>query len=89
MERIVFIGLLNISNLKTSSQGKYGLVCPRKENLMQNINILETDQTTDMHIKNLPVFAWRIARSAATLEGLSVAMWVAQAILEKWERLEK
>jgi hypothetical protein len=56
---------------------------------MQNISILETDQTTDIHIKNLPVFAWRIARSASTLEGLSVAKWVAQAILEKWERLEK
>jgi hypothetical protein len=75
--------------LKKASQGKYGLVCPRKENLMQNISILETDQTADIHIKNLPVFAWRIARSASTLEGLSVAKWVAQAILEKWERLEK
>jgi hypothetical protein len=64
-------------------------VGPIKENLMQNISILETDQTTDIHIKNLPVLAWRIARSAATLEGLSVAKWVAQAIFEKWERLEK
>ena len=53
---------------------------------MPNIGTLETNQTTDIHIKNLPVFAWRIARSAATLEGLSVAQWVAQAIQEKWER---
>jgi len=53
---------------------------------MQNINMLEPDQTTDIHIKNLPVLAWRIARSAATLEGLPVAQWVAKAIQEKWER---
>ena len=56
---------------------------------MPNIESLDTSQTTDIHIKNLPLLAWRIARSAATFEGLPVAMWVAQAILEKWERLDK
>ena len=73
MERIFIIGLLNISKMKTAIQGNYNRVGSIKENLMQNISILENDQTTDIHIKNLPVFAWRIARSAATLEGLSVA----------------
>jgi hypothetical protein len=52
-------------------------------------DILEKEQTTDIHIKNLPVSAWRVAKSAATFEGLPLAMWVAQAILEKWERLDK
>ena len=75
--------------MKTAIKSNNNRVGPTKENLMQNISVLETDQTTDIHIKNLPVFAWRVARSAATLEGLSVAMWVARAILEKWERLEK
>jgi hypothetical protein len=56
---------------------------------MVNIDMLETNQTTDIHIKNLPVFAWRVAKSAATLEGTSIAMWVAKAILEKWERQDK
>ena len=56
---------------------------------MQNIDILEAEQTTDIRIKNLPISAWRIARSSATFEGLPIAMWVAQAILEKWERLDK
>ena len=53
---------------------------------MVNVDMLETNQTTDIHIKNLPVFAWRVAKSAGTLEGTSIAMWVAKAILEKWER---
>jgi hypothetical protein len=56
---------------------------------MPSIDSLDTGHTTDIHIKNLPVLAWRIARSAATFEGLPVAMWVAQAIIEKWERLDK
>jgi len=46
-------------------------------------------QTTDIHIKNLPLKAWRVARSAATLAGLPVAVWVAEAIFEKWERVSK
>jgi hypothetical protein len=56
---------------------------------MPNTDVLETMQTTDIHIKNLPISAWRVARNAATFEGLPVAVWVAQAILEKWERLDK
>jgi len=56
---------------------------------MPNINMMDKDQTTDIHIKNLPVLAWRVAKSAATLEGTSIASWVAQAILEKWDRQNK
>jgi hypothetical protein len=69
--------------------GKRRYMCLTKERPMPNIEGLDTSGTTDIHIKNLPVLAWRIARSAATFEGLPVAMWVAQAILEKWERLDK
>jgi hypothetical protein len=60
-----------------------------KENNMPNINSMQNDQTTDIHIKNLPVSVWRVAKSAATFEGTSIAEWVAQAIIEKWERLDK
>ncbi len=56
---------------------------------MLDLDIIEKGQTTDIHIKNLSMLAWRIARGAATIEGLPVAMWVAQAIFEKWERREK
>ena len=72
-----------------STHRKYEHVGPIKEGKMVNIDMLESNQTTDIHIKNLPVFAWRVAKSASTLEGTSIAMWVAKAILEKWERQDK
>jgi hypothetical protein len=75
--------------METSTHRKYEHVGPIKEGKMVNIDMLESNQTTDIHIKNLPVFAWRVAKSAATLEGTSIAMWVAKAILEKWERQDK
>jgi hypothetical protein len=60
-----------------------------KERLADKLDINKNGQTTDIHIKNLPMLAWRIARGAATIEGLPVATWVAQAIFDKWERHEK
>ena len=56
---------------------------------MTNVKVPNSERTTDIHIKNLPAQAWRVARGAATLEGLPIAVWVAQAIFEKWERAQK
>jgi hypothetical protein len=75
--------------MKLATHRNYEHVGPIKEGKMVNIDMLETNQTTDIHIKNLPIFAWRVAKSAATLEGTSIAMWVAKAILEKWDRQDK
>jgi hypothetical protein len=62
--------------------------CKRRAKLI-NYEALAKSQTADIHIKNLPLRAWRIAKSAAIFEGQSVAMWVAKAIFEKWERTDK
>ena len=40
----------------------------------------------DIHIPNMPQIPWQIAKGAATIEGIPVGLWVALAILEKWER---
>ncbi len=56
---------------------------------MEKLKIKKNGPTTDIHIKNLPILAWRVARGAATILGLPVATWVAQAIFEKWERQQK
>jgi hypothetical protein len=67
----------------------WNIVPLQKEGQMINYDTLAKSQTADIHIKNLPLRAWRIAKSAAIFEGLSVAIWVAQAIFEKWERTDK
>ena len=59
---------------------------PAKGRRLSKRGIKKNGKTTDIHIKNLPMLAWRIARGAATIEGLPVATWVAQAIFEKWAR---
>ena len=40
----------------------------------------------DVHIPNMPQIPWQIAKGAATIDGIPVGLWVALAILEKWER---
>ena len=62
---------------------------PTKGHHVGKLGIKKNGQTTDIHIKNLPMIAWRLAKGAATIEGLPIAIWVAQAIFEKWERREK
>jgi len=42
--------------------------------------------TMDVHIPKMPVIPWRIAKGAATIDGMSMGLWVALAIIEKWER---
>lgn len=45
-----------------------------------------TGPTTDVHIPKMPLEAYRIAKGAATIAGEPVRIWIAKAILEKWER---
>lgn len=40
----------------------------------------------DIHIPNMPEIPWQIAKGAATIDGIPVGLWVALAILEKWDR---
>ena len=42
--------------------------------------------TKDIHIPKMPEIPWQIAKGAAAIDGILVGIWVAQAILEKWER---
>jgi|GEM_PF-4778813 len=42
--------------------------------------------TVDVHIPKMPITPWRIAKGAAAIDGMSMGLWVALAILEKWER---
>ena len=39
----------------------------------------------EVKLKEMPQQAYRIARAAATIAGMPVAMWIALAILEKWD----
>jgi len=45
-----------------------------------------TSPPADVHIRDIPIQAWKIAKGAATIQGVSIALWVALAILEKWDR---
>ena len=40
----------------------------------------------DVHIPKMPELPWQIAKGAATIDGMSIGLWVALAILEKWDR---
>jgi len=51
-----------------------------------NVDVRLDPPTKDIHIKDMPTMAWQIAKGAATIEGISVGLWVAKAILEKWGR---
>ena len=42
--------------------------------------------TKDIHIPSMPDIPWQIAEGAAVIDGIPVGLWVALAILEKWER---
>jgi hypothetical protein len=75
-------------SIKASTRGKYENVSQPEEGHVINLEIVERMETTDVHVKNLPLTAWRVARGAAIIEGVSIAAWVARAILEKWERQE-
>jgi len=42
--------------------------------------------TVDVHLPKMPVIPWKIAKGAATIDGMSIGLWIALAILEKWEK---
>lgn len=42
--------------------------------------------TVDVHIPKMPVIPWKIAKGAAIIDGMSIGLWLALAILEKWDR---
>jgi len=42
--------------------------------------------TKDIHVPNMPEVPWQIAKGAAIIEGIPVGLWVAKAIIERWDR---
>ena len=78
-----------MNNMKTLTKVDNTNVWPvAKAVRMQKLDSTKKVQTTDIHVKNLPTVAWRIAKGASTIEGLPIAVWITQAIFEKWERRE-